>query len=159
MKDFFERIITLRNHLNLTGEEFSRRIKVSPGYLSKVESGKNTFSRKVVNRIMTEFGANRVWLEVGEGQMMEDPSARRIDQMEREVLPEGPKNAEGEEDQNNYLEGGEVRISRLLKDAEKLLRSKTPFGRALATNIDAFMLGYDSWKDDDPQKKGRGGDP
>jgi phage repressor protein C with HTH and peptisase S24 domain len=49
-------------------EDFAKKIRISQGYLAKVENGTNIFSRKVINRIANEFGVSVVWLETGEGQ-------------------------------------------------------------------------------------------
>jgi transcriptional regulator with XRE-family HTH domain len=133
MKDFFERIITLRNYLNLSGEEFARRTKVTPGYLSKVESGKNTFSRKVVNRLVTEFGVSRIWIETGEGPMLSVPE-------------KGPQNA-GEKKEGISGHGGRDQMENdLIAKVLRVLRSETPYRAALINNIDAFHVGVDDYE-------------
>jgi phage repressor protein C with HTH and peptisase S24 domain len=52
----------------MSQEAFAKKIRISQGYLAKVENGTHIFSRKVINRIANEFGVNVVWLETGEGQ-------------------------------------------------------------------------------------------
>ena len=49
-------------------EIFAKRLGISQAHLAKVESGKNNFSRKVINRIANEFGVSVAWLETGEGK-------------------------------------------------------------------------------------------
>ena len=66
--NFEDRILTLRNHLKMSQEAFAKKIRISQGYLAKVENGTHIFSRKVINRIVNEFGVSVVWLETGEGQ-------------------------------------------------------------------------------------------
>lgn len=53
------------------------------------------------------------------------------------------------------LEGGKMRIKRLIQDAETLLQSNSVYGKVLAMNIDAFMLCYNDMKRKKGQKRSR----
>jgi transcriptional regulator with XRE-family HTH domain len=60
------RIRELRG-IDITQEEFARRIGVSQGYLSSIERGKKEIGAEILLRISREFGKSLEWLLVGEG--------------------------------------------------------------------------------------------
>jgi phage repressor protein C with HTH and peptisase S24 domain len=66
--NFADRLLTIRNHLRMNQDDFAKKIRISQGYLAKVENGTHIFSRKVINRIANEFEVSVAWLETGEGQ-------------------------------------------------------------------------------------------
>lgn len=63
-----ERIKKLRKTLDLTQQEFGRRIGMKQNTIALIESGRNT-SDQTILAICREFGANEEWLRTGEGPM------------------------------------------------------------------------------------------
>lgn len=65
-----ERIRELRkNYLNLTQEEFAKKINISRSNLGNIESGSVNVTSRVINDICQTFGIDENWLRTGEGQM------------------------------------------------------------------------------------------
>lgn len=58
-----------RKELGLTLAEFSERIKVSPGHLSLVETGKKQPSEMMVELTIRVYCLNRDWVETGKGEI------------------------------------------------------------------------------------------
>jgi transcriptional regulator with XRE-family HTH domain len=54
--------------LDLTQQEFARRIGVSQNYLSTMERGKVHIGAEVLLNIATEFGLSMEWLLTGENK-------------------------------------------------------------------------------------------
>lgn len=66
MKD---RIKELRRALDLTQEEFARRIGVKRNTVGQYEIGRNAPTNTVISLICQEYGVNREWLVSGVGEM------------------------------------------------------------------------------------------
>lgn len=64
-----ERIKTLRILLNLTQDEFGRRLGVTRGVITNIEFNKTTPKPLLVDLICKEFGVNKQWVETGEGEI------------------------------------------------------------------------------------------
>lgn len=64
-----ERIKNLRKSLNMTQEEFSKRIGLSRNFIAQVEIGTKTPSERTISDICREFEVNDEWLRTGEGEM------------------------------------------------------------------------------------------
>ena len=60
------RIRELRG-IDITQEDFARRIGVSQGYLSSIEHGKKEVGAEILLRISREFGKSLEWLLTGHG--------------------------------------------------------------------------------------------
>lgn len=62
-----ERIKELRKKLNLSQDEFGKRIRITKSSVSKLEKGENKPSEQTISLICKEFKVNEVWLRTGEG--------------------------------------------------------------------------------------------
>ena len=65
-----ERIKKIRKTLNLTQQEFAKRIGLSQNVLTNYESGRRNPSSSVINNICKTFHVNEEWLRSGEGEML-----------------------------------------------------------------------------------------
>lgn len=73
-----ERIKHLRKDvLGLTLGEFGKRMDVSAGTLSPIETGKNPVSAKMRRTICSTFSVNEEWLISGEGDIFETADRRQ----------------------------------------------------------------------------------
>lgn len=66
MKD---RIKKLRKELNLTLENFGKRLGVTKTTVSRIENGKQNLTEQMTLSVCREFGVNEEWLRHGEGEM------------------------------------------------------------------------------------------
>lgn len=64
-----KRIKELRNQLNLSQEEFGKRISLVKSGVSNFESGARTVTDKNIKLICKEFNVNEEWLVNGIGEM------------------------------------------------------------------------------------------
>jgi len=65
-----ERIKYLRkNELNLTQEEFSKKINISRANLGSIEIGRTSVTDRVIADICREFLVNEHWLRTGNGEI------------------------------------------------------------------------------------------
>lgn len=67
MKERFKRI---REYYSLSQAQFAQKIRMSPGLISNVETGRSRVSEKTIDAICTAFPINRSWLNTGEGGKM-----------------------------------------------------------------------------------------
>lgn len=65
-----ERIKKLRNHLELTQEEFGTRIQSARNTIAGYEIGRREPSNQAIRLICTTYGVNEEWLRTGSGEMM-----------------------------------------------------------------------------------------
>ena len=68
-----ERLKMLRKRLNLTQEEFGKRIGVKASAIGQIEKGRNNLSARNIDAICREFNVNPDWLSDGEGKMFNEP--------------------------------------------------------------------------------------
>lgn len=65
-----QRLKELRNHLNLTQEEFADKLNLkSRSIIAYYESGRRSISERTIRDICDKFNVNRQWLETGTGEM------------------------------------------------------------------------------------------
>lgn len=69
-----ERIKELRKTLNMTQEEFSKRIGLSRNFIAQIEIGTKTPSERTISDICREFNVNEEWLRTGNGEMFNPKS-------------------------------------------------------------------------------------
>nr|DAT09091.1 MAG TPA: helix-turn-helix domain protein [Caudoviricetes sp.] len=62
-----ERLKELRNKLNLTQEEFGKKIGSARNTIANYETGNRNPSNAIITSICREFNVNEVWLRTGEG--------------------------------------------------------------------------------------------
>jgi len=68
--EMHDRLKKLRNHLELTQEEFGEKINIkSRAHISALEKGTRNITDRIVNDICREFGINEEWLRFGIGEM------------------------------------------------------------------------------------------
>lgn len=64
-----ERLKKLRKQMNMTQEEFSKRIGIKRNTLANYEIGRNEPIDAVIFSICREFNVNEAWLRTGDGEM------------------------------------------------------------------------------------------
>ena len=67
------RLIELRTSLDLTQEEFAKKIRVSKGYITSLERSHRELNSRLIKLIADTFSANEKWLKTGKGKMFIDP--------------------------------------------------------------------------------------
>lgn len=85
------RIKKLRTSLNLTQEQFAKRLGLKQNTIAGYENGRGVPSARTVKLICGEYGVNRAWLECGEGEMFATPGnldASRLKEIYPELTPE-----------------------------------------------------------------------
>ena len=81
MKD---RLILLRKKLDLTQEEFGKKVNLTDSMISILESGKKTPQEGTIRLICLTFNVNEAWLREGIGEMFKEPPKK----------PENPKESQ-----------------------------------------------------------------
>lgn len=80
--DVNERITALRKSLNLTQQEFARRIGSSRDVIANIDGKRNPPSQIVLTAICREFNVSYAWLKDGSGDMLlppdEDDAVNRL---------------------------------------------------------------------------------
>ena len=66
-----DRIKQLRQSLDLTQEEFGKRIGLVKSGISRIENGTTGTTEQTLRSMCREFGASYLWLTTGEGSMFE----------------------------------------------------------------------------------------
>lgn len=64
------------DRVNLTMEEFGRRLGVNKSAISRIENGTNNVSNSMTLSICREFGVSEEWLRTGDGEMFGDRSEK-----------------------------------------------------------------------------------
>lgn len=73
-----KRIRELREHFKLSQKAFADRLGMTRSMISNMELGLVDVPEYRINTIVKEFGANRHWLETGEGDMLQPKSERDL---------------------------------------------------------------------------------
>lgn len=66
-----DRIKQLRQSLDLTQEEFGKRIGLVKSGISRIENGTTGTTEQTLRSMCREFGVSYLWLTTGEGSMFE----------------------------------------------------------------------------------------
>ena len=66
-----ERIKDVRKSLNLTLEEFGKKLCVTKSTLSNIENGNRNITDRLIRDICREFDVSEDWLRTGAGEMFE----------------------------------------------------------------------------------------
>lgn len=69
MKD---RLKLLRKELNMSQEEFGKRLGVGKSSISLLESGRNNLTEQMIKLICKEFNVDYIWFSTGNGEMFCD---------------------------------------------------------------------------------------
>lgn len=88
-----ERIKAIRRALDLTMEQFGKRIGLSKSAISLIESGKNGTTDQTVTSICREYNVNENWLRTGEGSMFDASDASALDRLAEEYHLDDRKKA------------------------------------------------------------------
>lgn len=72
------RIKEIRDSLNLTQEEFGKRIGSARNTIANYENGNRNPSNSVLMSICREFNVNEAWLRTGEGEMFNSLTRNQI---------------------------------------------------------------------------------
>lgn len=64
------RIKKIREHKNLTQEEFGKKIGSARNTIANYENGNRSPSNSVIKSICREYGVNENWLRTGKGEML-----------------------------------------------------------------------------------------
>lgn len=64
-----ERILELRNYLNLSQTDFGKQIGISKSSVSDIEIGRISISERTIISICSKFNVNEEWLKYGNGNM------------------------------------------------------------------------------------------
>lgn len=64
-----ERLKELRNYLGLSQEAFGESVGVTKAAISRIESGINSLSDRMILSIVTQHNVNEDWLRTGSGEM------------------------------------------------------------------------------------------
>ena len=68
-----ERIKEVRTIINISQQEFSKRIFISQTLLGDIELGNRKVTNRTIQLISTEFNVNKDWILKGEGEMFTSP--------------------------------------------------------------------------------------
>ena len=80
-----ERLKRIRKELDLSQEEFGKRLGITGGGISKLEKGERNLTEQMLKSICREFKVNYLWLTEGLGEMFMGIPTSIIDS-ERQVL-------------------------------------------------------------------------
>lgn len=108
-----QRIVMLRELLQLSQVKFAEKINISQGALSQIESGKSQISMDTLRNLSTELNVNCNWVVNGVGKIFRDneipeekvPIQKVLVEVKREDQPLIP--LVGEEAHAGYIEGHE----------------------------------------------------
>jgi transcriptional regulator with XRE-family HTH domain len=71
MNKINQRIKLIRNELNISQNEFSKKIFIGQSSLGEIETGVRHVNSRIIQLICSEFGVNKDWLKNGEGTMFD----------------------------------------------------------------------------------------
>ncbi len=69
MDEIKDRIKNLRKELNLTQEDFSKKLGLARNSIASYETGRREPTNAIIVSICREFDVNEDWLRTGEGEM------------------------------------------------------------------------------------------
>lgn len=76
-----ERLKKIRKELDLSQEEFAKRLGVTGGGISKLEKGERNITEQMLKSICREFKVNYLWLTEGLGEMFMGIPTSIIDEL------------------------------------------------------------------------------
>jgi transcriptional regulator with XRE-family HTH domain len=76
-----ERLLELRTALDITQEEFAKKILVSKGYVTSLERSHRELNPRLIKLISDTFGANERWLKTGKGKMLTTPKDVKLEEV------------------------------------------------------------------------------
>lgn len=75
-----QRIKIIRASLNLSQDDFCKKIKLSRSHISSIENGRKSITDRIVSDICREFNVNENWLRTGNGDIFIDKSTFDLDE-------------------------------------------------------------------------------
>ncbi len=75
-----ERISLIRKNMNISQEDFGKRINVTRSAISNYEKGTRNIMDRVISDICREFNVNEKWLREGTGEMFIEPDEFSLDE-------------------------------------------------------------------------------
>ena len=78
------RVRQLRQFLNISQEEFGKRIGITKSSVSNFEKGTRNMSEQTIKSICREFNVSIAWLKEGKGDMFTDLPETILDQLVEE---------------------------------------------------------------------------
>lgn len=79
-----ERIRKVRRNLDLTQQDFGKRIGIKSNSVSLIESGSRNASDQVILAICREFKVNEEWLRTGDGEIFAPKATNALDALAKE---------------------------------------------------------------------------
>lgn len=76
-----ERLKRIRKELDLSQEEFGKRLGITGGGISKLEKGERNLTEQMLKSICREFKVNYLWLTEGLGEMFMGIPTSIIDEL------------------------------------------------------------------------------
>jgi transcriptional regulator with XRE-family HTH domain len=71
MNKINQRIKQVRLELNISQNEFSKKIFISQSSLGEIETGIRNVNDRIVQLICSEFNVNKNWIKTGQGNMFD----------------------------------------------------------------------------------------
>ncbi len=81
MSSINERVKEVRLHFNLTQIQFGKRICMSQGQLTSVETGKRNVTDRTIKMICSEFDVSEDWLRFGTGDMIVEKRKTEVNEL------------------------------------------------------------------------------
>lgn len=81
MSSINERVKEVRLHFNLTQIQFGKRICMSQGQLTSVETGKRNVTDRTIKMICSEFDVSEDWLRFGTGDMIIEKRKTEVNEL------------------------------------------------------------------------------
>jgi transcriptional regulator with XRE-family HTH domain len=120
------RIKQLRKTLNLTMEEFGKRLGVTRTAISNIESGNRNVTEQMFKSVCREFKVTEDWLRTGEGEMFVS-------------LPDEDEFAAYVEDL--LADDGENELYNIIKAVMKTYQELSPKSQETLRDISAKLVG------------------
>ena len=76
-----ERIKLIRNRLNITQDEFSKKLGTTRNTITNYEAGRREPMEATIKSICREFNVNYEWLKNGEGEMFDALPETLVDEL------------------------------------------------------------------------------
>ena len=71
MNKINQRIKLVRSELQISQNEFSKKIFISQSSLGEIETGTRNVNDRIIQLICSEFNVNKNWIKTGQGNMFD----------------------------------------------------------------------------------------
>lgn len=79
--DIHKRITEARHKLGLNQIQFAQGIHISNSYLASIELGNRRVNDRIIKLIVITYGINERWLREGEGTILDETPAWKLEQL------------------------------------------------------------------------------